>query len=231
MKTAGMIGGIGPESTEVYYREIVSRFRTAVGDNSYPKLIINSINFKQVVALVTAENWTKLATHLLAEIDTLAKAGADFGFLAANTPHIVFDYLQAQSSIPLISIVESACATAKKLHLKKLGLFGTRFTMRGVFYPKVFSGAGITLVTPDGEDLNFVHDKYMGELVEGVVLPETRDELLRIAQRLKDQAGIDGLILGGTELSLILSEDTACGIAVLDTTKIHVDAVVRELLR
>jgi aspartate racemase len=231
MKIAGMIGGIGPESTEVYYRQIVSEFRAVKNDGSYPSLIVNSIDLKRAVDLITAGDDVGLIAYLRPEIARLAAAGADFGFLAANTPHIVFPELAQESPIPLISIVEATCSAAKELGLKRLGLFGTRFTMRGTFYHRIFSREGIALVTPEEPDVNFLHNIYMGELLNGIVLPETRNELVRIAERLREQASIEGLILGGTELSLILQEPTLCGIPLLDTTKIHVHAVVRELLR
>ncbi|HAF02211.1 MAG TPA: aspartate racemase, partial [Spartobacteria bacterium] len=148
-----------------------------------------------------------------------------------NTPHIVFDDLQPRSPIPLISIVEAACKAAQARGLKKLGLFGTRFTMQGSFYPKVFSREGIDLVAPDPKDQDYIHDKYMNELVPGTFLPETRENLLAIVDRLKDKIDIDGIILAGTELPLILRDETHNGIPFLDTMKIHAEAAVAEMLR
>ncbi|HTR64257.1 MAG TPA: amino acid racemase [Terriglobales bacterium] len=231
MKTAGMIGGLGPESTVIYYHKIISAFRAAKGDGSYPALVINSVNLQEVVDLVTAGDEARLAAYLLAAIEKLAAAGADFGFISANTPHVVFDRLQRQSPIPLISIVEATCAEARQLRLLRLGLLGTRFTMEGSFYRDVFSSQGVELVVPEGAVREFLHRKYMDELVNGIVLPETRAQLQTLAERLKAEAGIEGLILGGTELSLILPEETVAGVPVLDTTNIHVRAVVRELLK
>jgi aspartate racemase len=102
--------------------------------------------------------------------------------------------------------------------------------MRGRFYPDVFSGEGIALVIPDEDEQAFIHDSYMNELVRGVFLPETRDRLLAIAGRLRELEGIEGLILGGTELPLILRGETAAGIPLLDTTRIHVKAAVANML-
>jgi aspartate racemase len=168
--------------------------------------------------------------YLVAEVERLARAGADFGLLASNTPHIVFDEIRRRSPIPLISIVETTCQSAKALGLKKLGLFGTRFTMQGRFYPDVFSREGIRLAVPDPEEQTYIHDKYLGELVHGVIRPETRAGLLRIVEQLKERNGIDGLILGGTELPSILQDAGDRGIPFLDTTKIHVERVVREMV-
>ena len=118
------------------------------------------------------------------------------GALSANTPHVVFDEIRRRSPIPLISIVEATSAAAKALGMKRLGLFGTRFTMQGRFYSDVFSREGMALVVPPADDQAYIHDKYMNELVKGVFLPETRHRLLSILDRLKEREGIEGLILG-----------------------------------
>jgi aspartate racemase len=230
MKTVGIIGGIAPESTVAYYRLIVAAYREQKPDGSYPSIVINSIDMTKMLDFVGANELEKLIEYLLDEVRKLARAGADFGLLASNTPHIVFEEVRRRSPIPLISIVEVTCQAAKDLGLQKLGLFGTRFTMGGHFYPDVFSRAGITLVAPDENDQTYIHDKYMGELVKAIFLPKTRDGLLAIIDRLKERDNIQGLVLGGTELPLILRESTASGIPVLDATQIHVRAVVAELL-
>lgn len=230
MKTAGMIGGLGPESTALYYREIVAKYRKPTNDASYPSLFINSIDMKKVLALVTAARYAELAAFLSGEVQKLAAAGASFGFIAANAPHLVFDQVERQSPIPLISIVRTTCDEAKRMGLHRVGLIGARFTMQAKFYPEVFSQAGIEIVAPDGEQQEFIHSKYLGELVNGVIVPETRERLTRIMRQMVEHEGIEGVILGGTELPLILPEDTADGIPLLDTTKIHVGEIVRQML-
>jgi len=230
MKTLGIIGGVGPESTADYYRSIIALYRQRTGDGSYPELLINSIDLKKEMEMVESNQFDQLTDYLLEEVQKLARAGADFGLIASNTPHIVFPDLSPRSPIPLISIVEAACAVAQKMKLKRVGLFGTTFTMQGRFYPDVFSRAGISLVAPDLEDQTYVHDKYMNELVNGVFLPETRAGLLRVVDRLGATQRIEGLILGGTELPLILRDETHDGMPILNTTKIHVEAAVAEML-
>ncbi len=230
MKTVGIIGGIGPESTIEYYRFIVAGYRERKGDGSYPSIIINSVDLNQLIAWMNADELDNAADYLVREIERLARAGADFGALASNTPHIVFDQIRARSPIPLISIVESACDGVQSLGIKRPGLFGTRFTMQGRFYPEVFKRAGLPIVLPNESEQTFIHEKYMGELLKNVFLPETRQRLLAIANRMKESDGIDGLILGGTELPLIMRDDERCGIPVLDTTRIHVERILSELL-
>ena len=185
MKTAGIIGGIGPESTIEYYRLIIASYRKRTRDGSYPAIVVNSIDLKRILDLMEANNLPVLTEYLLGEVHKLSRAGADFGVLAANTPHIVFDPLCRQSPIPLISIVEVTCQAAKARGLNRVGLLGTRFTMQGRFYPDVFVQAGITLVVPEPEEQAYIHDKYMSELVQGIILPETRQGLLAIIERLR----------------------------------------------
>jgi aspartate racemase len=230
IRTLGIIGGIGPESTIDYYRRIVAAYRTQTGDGSYPPIIINSIDLKKMLNLVEVGDFIALTSMLLAEIQKLARAGADFSLLASNTPHIVFDELRRRSDIPVLSIVEATCEKARTLGFTKLGLFGSRFAMQGHFYQDVFSKHAIALVTPEPSEQTYIHEKYMGELVNGIFLPETRSGLLEIAQRLQQRHGIQGLILGGTELPLIMRDVADCGISFLDTTQIHVNAAVRQLL-
>ena len=230
MRTLGIIGGLGPESTIEYYRTIVALYREQRRDGSYPQLIINSVDLKKGMDFMAANDLPGAAKHLLEEIGKLARAGADFGLIAANTPHIVFDDLRPQSPIPLISIVEVTCAAAKDRGLKKLGLFGTRFTMQGNFYPKVFSCEGIELIVPDPDDQEYIHEKYLNELVPGNFLPETRAGLLAIVDRLKNKIDIDGVILAGTELPLILRDATHNGVPFLSTMRIHAEAAVTEML-
>lgn len=230
MKILGIIGGIAPESTVEYYRLVISSYRTRQGDGNYPAIILNSINLRRMLDLVSAGEIADLVRFLSAEIRKLAAAGADLALLASNTPHLVFDELESSSPIPLISIVRSTCEAAKALGLKTVGLIGTRFTMQGKFYPDVFAKAGITVVVPGEEDQFYTHDKYMSELVNAKFLPETRRGLLAVVERMKEQKQIEGVILGGTELPLLLRDAGSLGIPLLDTTTIHVEAAVGKML-
>lgn len=229
MKTLGVIGGVGPESTIDYYQTIIAMYRERTGDDSYPQFLINSINLDKVRGLVVANELERLVETLVEEIAKLARGGAQFGLIAANTPHLVFDEVATQSGIPLISIIEATCAYAKTKNMRKLALFGTKFTMTGDFFPKVFSREGIELVAPEPNDQEYIHDKYMNELVPGIFLPETKAGLLAIVDRMKDR--IDGVILAGTEIPLILREPSHNGVPFVDTTRIHCAAAVAEMLK
>jgi aspartate racemase len=229
MKTLGIVGGIGPESTVDYYRSLIQKWREQTKDGSAPSIVLNSIDLKRVLDLIAANELSEVTAYLSGEMERLVRAGADVGLFASNTPHIVFGELQRRSSIPLISIVEATREAAEELGLRRLGLFGVRFTMQGRFYPDVFSKAGIALVVPNESEQAYIHDKYMNELLKGMFLPETRERLLAIAERLAKQEHAQGVILAGTELPLIL-RDASCGVPFLDTTQIHVKAALGRLL-
>jgi aspartate racemase len=230
MKTLGIIGGIGPESTIDYYRRLHALYRQRLPDGSAPSIIINSIDNKKLLGLVEANELNELASYLTGEVEKLARGGATFALLAANTPHLVFDSVAQQSTIPLISIVEATCEAAKTRGLKRLGLLGTRFTMQSSFYRDALSDKQIELIAPNEEEQAWTHEKYMQELLKGIILPETRDRLMTMIKALKERSQIDGVILGGTELSLILRDETVFGIQVLDTTQIHLEAAVAQLI-
>ncbi len=230
MKTAGMIGGLGPESTIDYYRSILARYRARKPDGGYPHILINSLDVDKGIAMLDAGRLHELADYLAVALESLENAGADFGFIAANTPHLVFGELQRRAAIPLLSIVRATADRAKALGLKKVGLFGTGFTMRASFYPDEFQRAGIVMVTPTEPEREFIHKKYIGELLKNQFLPQSREEIMRIARRLQADEGIEALVLAGTELPLLLRDAANQGIEFLDTTVIHVAAVVDELL-
>lgn len=230
MKTVGIVGGIAPESTIEYYRQIIDGYRKRSSAGNYPSIIIDSIDLKKMIDWITANELTAVTAYLLAALERLARAGADFAVLASNTPHIVFDEVRKRSPLRLISIVEAARADAESLGMKRVGLFGTRFTMRAKFYPDVFSRAGIEIILPDESEQDFIHTRYMDELINGIFLPETKRRLEQIVDEMKQRSQVKGIILGGTELPLILHEAEHHGVPFLDTTKIHVNRIVAELM-
>lgn len=229
MRTLGIIGGLGPESTIDYYRSILARFRARKPDSGYPHIIINSLDVDKGIAMLDAGRLDDLADYLVSGVDVLTHAGAEFGVIAANTPHLVFDEVQRQSAIPLLSIVRATTESAKAQGLKKVGLFGTGFTMRASFYPQEFQRAGIAMITPRESERDFIHRAYIDELLKNQFLPQTRTEILRIAQRMKDDDGIEAIVLAGTELPLLL-RDSGAPVEFLDTTVIHVEAIVDQLV-
>src|SRR5262245_61743847 len=195
MKTLGIIGGLGPESTLDYYQRIIALYRERTGDGHYPEFVIVSVDLRKGLDFMDANALSGMANFLLEGIGKLAGAGADFGIISANTPHIVFDEIWPSCPMPLVSSVEATRAAAKSQNLKRLALVGTRYTMQSDFYPKVFAREGVQLFVPDPHDQDYIHDKYMNELVPGKFLEETRAGLLAIVDRMKITSDIDGVIL------------------------------------
>jgi len=229
MDTVGIVGGIGPESTIEYYRKIVTAYYKREANGNYPRIIINSINMKKMLDLIGSGKFDEVTNYLVTEVKKLADAGADFGLLASNTPHIVFNRVQQASSLQLLSIVEATCSKTVQLGLNRVGLFGTKFTMQGGFYNEVLSKQDIEVVVPDEADQDYIHDKYMSELVKGMVRDETRSQLLNIIDEMKNKYDLQGLILGGTELPLILTKKDVSSLHLLDTTEIHVESILEKL--
>jgi aspartate racemase len=229
MKTLGLIGGTGPESTIDYYRLLTAQYREKA-DGASPPVIINSVDLKRMIDWMNAGELGKVTDYLVGEFEKLQRAGVEFAALTANTPHIVFDELQQRTTLPLISIVEATCERAQSLGLKSVGLFGTRYTMQAPFYPKVFSRTDVKLVMPTDEEQNYIHEKYFGELLKDIFLPETQTQFLHIADEMKARDGVEAVILGGTEIPLLLRTEEHNGIQLLDTTRIHVDRLIKEML-
>ena len=226
MKKLGMIGGTGPESTVDYYQSIISRFQEDTGSKeSLPELLIYSINMYKIFDLLQNNQEEELAEYLAAAVLSLERAGADFAVISANTPHIVFDKVQQKVNIPMISIVEESYRTAHQLEIHKIGLLGTKFTMENDFFKEPFTANGKEIFVPNEEDQQFIHEKIVKELEQGIVNEETKKEFLVIAERMIEQHDIEGLILGCTELPMIFKPQDL-DIPQLNTVEIHVAKIV-----
>ena len=225
-KTIGMIGGITPVSTIDYYQRIITRFQERTGQRDLPSLIINSINFNHMMNLISKDQLDELVDYLSEEIFVLEKAGAKVIFLASNTPHIVYQPLVNRVKTKMVSIVDSTIAYAQSKGYHRLGLFGTISTMEGDFFQQGFEAAGMEIITPMSDERKYIHKVYMEELARGRYMPETKSRLLTIANRMYIEGQIDSLILGGTELPLILKSSDMEDIELLNTTKIHVERIL-----
>ncbi len=229
MKKLGLIGGMGPESTIPYYHDIVYGVQEALGESIFPELSIESVNVFNVLKLCGEKKYDELTEYLMTAICNLAKSGADFAALSANTPHIVFDRLKAQSPIPLISIVEATCEEANRRGLKKIGLLGTIFTMTGEFFHTPFMKNGIEVVIPSENEISMINEKISTELELGIVKEETLLFFQSVINRMKNENGIEAIVLGCTELPLLLN-DKVSPVPCLDTMQIHIDSIIKTIL-
>ncbi|OFX49982.1 MAG: aspartate racemase [Bacteroidetes bacterium GWB2_41_8] len=227
MKRIGIIGGLGPEATVDYYKEIINAFKNGNGDLDYPEIIIYSVNMAHFIRLMREKKYDQATAYISEKIEGLKQAGADFAALSANTPHQLFDQLRERSGIPLISIVEATCNEAKSKGLKRAGLFGTEFTMNASFFPEVFKKKGIEVIMPGEEDKELINYKLFSEIELGIFKDETRELLIGIIEKMVREQHIDSLILGCTEFPLILTAETYAGIPILNTTKIHVESIAK----
>lgn len=227
MASVGIIGGLGPESTIDYYRRILAGWEK-VAPGSSPSVIIDSLDVQRGLRLVGNDR-PALIEYLLESVERLTNAGVDFIAMAANTPHVVFDQLAARSPVPMLSIVEVCADEAERRGLRRLALLGTRFTMEGQLYPGTFGKRDMKVVVPSEAEQAWVHEKYIGELLKGDFRDDTRTKFIALVIRLRDEDDVEAIILGGTELPLLLKSDTIADLPVLDTTELHVAAIVDRL--
>jgi aspartate racemase len=228
-KTIGIVGGIGPEATVDYYKMLLAAFKRR-GVDDYRSVLINSIDLDKALGYLYADDRAGLIDFMIEPVEMLARGGAEVGLFSSNTAHIVFDEIQAISPIPLVSIVAATCDSVKAMHLERVGLIGTRFTTLGTFFPDHFARHGIEIVVPDEDDIDYVHEKYLGELVPGVFLDETRDGIVAVLDRLRAKHAIGAVILAGTELPLLL-RGVRYDLPLLDTASIHIEATVDAAVR
>jgi aspartate racemase len=227
MATVGLIGGLGPESTIDYYRRLIKAWECE-DPLSSPSIVIDSVDAKLAMRLVEGDR-PALAEYLLESLHRLNGAGARFGAITSNTTHLVFDRVSPRSPIPLISIVDVCLAEAGRLRLKRLALLGTRWLMEARLYPTAAERHGIHIVVPPDPQRTWMHERYVTELVRGDLRDETRRGVVAIAERLRDKERIDGVILGGTELPLLMTDPMIADLPALDTTGLHVAAIIERL--
>ena len=226
MKTIGLVGGMTPESTKVYYEALIQGARQPNGDPlRNPEIIIYSLNLTELVQIQSTGDRMKVAGYLVDILERLRVAGAQVGALTANTPHAYLDEIRAKTSLPLVSIVSAARDAAADRGLERALLLGTRTCIEAEMYPREFAEAGIRVILPGDEDREFLDHTIYNDLALGRVTPEVRQRCHQICRNHIDSDGIDSVILGCTELPLVIASGDL-PIQVLDTTKVHVDAIL-----
>ena len=230
MKKIGLIGGIGPESTIMYYRELVYGVQEQLNKPVFPPMVIEGLSVFQVLDYCAKRDYEGLIQYLLQGIEHLAAAGADYGALTGITPHVVFDDLAARSPIPLVSMVETACEEAEESGYKKVGLLGTLPTMEGNFVQRAFAKRGIGIFTPSENEKLYIADKIKTELEYGRVVPATRKIMAEMAEGMIEEHKLDAVVLGCTELPLLFDQVTL-PVPTLDVMRLHIRALIRLMLR
>ena len=221
MKTIGMIGGTSWHSTIEYYKLINQMASKKIGDWANPPLIIHSIN----IELMREQNKKKINTKYLDTARKLQTAGAEAIVICANTPHMVYDFVQPQIVIPILHIADATGKEAKGLGLKKLGLLGNKPTMTGEFIPKILmKNYDIATIIPEVDAIPRAHEYVSKELTQGVFSQEAKQFFIQQIELLKEK-GADGIILGCTELPLLIQKDDV-DIPTLATTNLHAQMAV-----
>jgi aspartate racemase len=223
-KRIGILGGMSPESTVAYYEYITRTYTERFGDYGYPEILIYSVSFQPYVDWPNQDRWDLVAQGLSEAAQKLAAAGADFVLIATNTMHLVFDEVQASVDLPMLSLLDATGQAIRARGLRTVGLLGTRFTMEKTFYQDALARQGITVLVPDAGDRAFMNRVIYEELVAGQILDESRAGTVAIIHRLVER-GAEGVILGCTEIPLLVSE-TDAGIPLFDTTTIHAEAAL-----
>ena len=226
MKKIGLVGGTGPESTLMYYKELNSRVDKATDCKQMPDVAIESVNFRKAWDYVSTERYDLLKDYLAEKVMCLKNSGSEVIALTAVTMHLVFDELVKETGVSLISIPQSVCKEAKAKGYKKILLLGTIFTMEQDYMKKDFRDAGIEILVPNEEDRKLVAKRIYEELEIGIVKESTLAEFQGIISKMRDEQGIEAVVLGCTELPILLNSDN-CPVPCLDSVDIHINDLIK----
>lgn len=230
MKTIGLIGGMSWESSLEYYRIINEKVKQELGGLHSAKCILYSVDFEEIEVLQHEGKWDELTSIMIQAAQNLEKVGADMVVICTNTMHKMAEDVQARIDIPLIHIADATAQSIQEKDLSKVGLLGTKFTMEQDFYKgRLTEKFGLDVITPCDADRDIVHDIIYKELCLGVIQESSKHEYLRIIQELIDE-GAEGIILGCTEIPLLVQQDDV-SVPILDTTTLHAERAVMEALK
>ena len=225
MKKIGLVGGTGPESTLMYYKELNQRIDRLTGGKAMPDIAIDSVNFHRFWGYVTDNELDLLTDYLVEKIDNLARTGTEVVSLTCATGHIVIDRIRLKTNTPLVSVPEAVCEKAKAMGYRKVGLLGTIFTMEKDYMKQPFANAGIDVFIPEPTDRQLIAKRIYEELELGIVKEQTLKEFQEIIGKMKAQNGIEAVILGCTELPLLLNSANS-PVACLDSVDIHIEKLI-----
>jgi aspartate racemase len=224
----GLLGGMSWESTAEYYRLLNEGVRDRVGGLASARLVLSSVDFAEVERMQVAGDWDAAAALLAEEARRLEGAGAELLLLCTNTMHLVADDVARATTVPLLNLIDATAGAVTSAGVRAVGLLGTAFTMEKAFYRERLEAAGLEVLIPDADDRATVHRIIYDELCAGIVSDTSRREYVRIIERLADR-GAEGVILGCTEIELLIDQDDS-PVPVFPTTRIHVEAALAEAL-
>ena len=230
MKTIGMIGGMSWESSLEYYRIINEAVKEQLGDLHSAKSLMYSVDFAEIEVLQREGRWQEATQAMIDDARAVESGGADFLIICTNTMHKMADDVQRSIAIPLLHIADATAEAIQARGLQRVGLLGTRFTMEQDFYRgRLVEKYALDVLVPVSADREIVHRVIYDELVLGKIESDSKAEYLRIIAALA-QAGAEGIILGCTEIGLLVSQ-ADCSLPLFDTTRIHALAAVKYALQ
>jgi aspartate racemase len=221
VKKIGILGGMSPESTTLYYEHITRTYTARHGDYGYPEVLIYSVSFQKYVNWQRAGQWREAARDMSASLESLRLAGADFGLIATNSMHFVYDEVQQAVGMPLVSIVDATVEAIRAAGLSTVGLLGTLFTMRERFFLGGLERGGVEGLVPDPDVQTCLHRIIFEELCRGQLLPESRRIFLDAIAKLRER-GAQGIILGCTEIPLLIGPQD-CDAPLFNTSVLHAE--------
>jgi aspartate racemase len=219
MKKIGILGGMSPESTALYYEHITRTYTARFGDYGYPEILIYSVNFQKFVDWQHKGQWAEAAREMAEALERLHGAGADFGIIATNTMHIVFDEVQRAVHMPLLSIVQATAEAILTAGFHSIGLLGTVFTMSERFFREGLERSGIKVLVPETADQHRVNDVIYQELCRGDIRDSSRQMFLETIEGLR-RRGAEGIVLGCTEIPLLV-QPQHCNLPLFNTSLLH----------
>lgn len=224
-KRIGILGGISHESTIVYYDLLLRKYFARSKNYYYPEIVIFSLDFQKFTDYEDNGDLVNYTRYIVEGVHALEAAGVDFILMAANSPHAVFDVVALQAKVPMLSIVAATAQAALQAGVHKLLLLGIKFTMQADFYPRAFAELGLTVMTPSEVEQDEINRIIFNELVIGHFTTQSKARLLALIEQYAQTAGVDGVILGCTELPLLLKQED-CRIKLFDTLDLHVTAAL-----
>lgn len=225
MKKIGLVGGTGPESTLMYYKELNAKIDELTNGTVMPDLSIESVNFHKAWDYVTKEQYEELADYLSEKVNHLIESGSEIVSLTAGTMHIVYDEIVKKTNVSLVSIPRAVCEEVVKRGYKKVGLLGTIFTMEKDYMKKDLLQSDVAVFVPEKSDRELIAKRIFDELERGIVKDSTLHEFNEIIEKMKIEYGIEAVILGCTELPLLLNNDN-CSLPCLDSVEIHIHKLI-----
>ncbi|MCF8565143.1 amino acid racemase [Alicyclobacillus tolerans] len=224
MKRIGILGGLSAESSTHFYSALTRLYVDRCGDTNYPEIVLFSVRFHTFMEWAHRGEWGKFTEGLLAGLRNLEAAGADFGVIAANLPHVVFDRVKEHTSLPLLHIADGVALEAKRHGFKRVALMGTLPTMAATFYPDRLRNFGIECMVPSEEQQHLIQHVLDTELFRGIVTKDAEQKYIHVIESMKKQ-GADAVILGCTEIPMLISDQNS-PLPVLDSTLLFVQTTL-----